>query len=369
MADPAMETMVQEVCRLNPVPEQEVREFLLAQLQGDFEREYPTSFRSRLDEGLPRDERPVYKRRRPSGEAVELQSRCHCGLCAFGVELVAGESMAIRCHCAACRRFHTSAYGAFVLVPDKGTEFWQCGGNALLYRERCSALGSVDRVMCQRCFAKLATLPLEGEQRQAGRALLALGAVTDSSVPPSLARRWQVDFQEFEVSSAALWWTATPNGGDSNNNNNTGGDGEARRSHLCQGGCSCGGCRFEAALLPGEAQHCYCQICRQLSGSVAQTWVPASNESFRWTKQDSLRLVRTTSHGQRHICTRCGGVLTIVYDAQPDCTWPVVGALDDSSLPVDSDGMWYGVIHICCSMMQTWHRLPDDNLPRLKFAG
>ena len=26
-------------------------------------------------------------------------------------------------------------------------------------------------------------------------------------------------------------------------------------------------------------------------------------------------------------------------------------------------------IHICCSMMPPWYRLPDDGLPRLPYAG
>ena len=33
------------------------------------------------------------------------------------------------------------------------------------------------------------------------------------------------------------------------------------------------------------------------------------------------------------------------------------------------DWLRYRVIHICCSMMQRWYQLPDDDLPRLKYAG
>ena len=46
---------------------------------------------------------------------------------------------------------------------------------------------------------------------------------------------------------------------------------------------------------------------------------------FEWLRKDTLELVRTTSHGQRHECSRCGGVLTIVYDSQPNTIWPVAG--------------------------------------------
>ena len=82
-----------------------------------------------------------------------------------------------------------------------------------------------------------------------------------------------------------------------------------------------------------------------------------------------LQLVRTTGHGQRHMCGRCGTTLTIVYDAQPDCIWPVAGVLDDESLPVDLQDALCRSIHICVGMMQPWYELPDDGIPRLKFAG
>merc|ERR1712232_464990 len=128
------------------------------------------------------------------------------------------------------------------------------------------------------------------------------------------------------------------------------------RTTVVRGGCTCGRCTFAAKIFPGEAQHCYCNLCRRLSGAASQTWIPSSNEDFKWTKQESLRLVRTARHGQRHVCTRCGGVLTIVYDAQPDCTWPVSGALDDACFAADLPDIWSRVIHICCSMMQPWYR-------------
>ena len=97
--------------------------------------------------------------------------------------------------------------------------------------------------------------------------------------------------------------------------------------------------------------------------------VPVRPDGFRWTADKALTLVRTTSHGQRHVCTRCGGVLSIVYDSQPDCIWPVAGAIDDASLPEDVGGSLCRAIHICTSMMPPWYELPDDGLPRLKYAG
>ena len=92
-------------------------------------------------------------------------------------------------------------------------------------------------------------------------------------------------------------------------------------------------------------------------------------DGWRWTADEHLELVRTTPHGQRHMCKRCGTTMTIVYDSQPDCVWPVAGVLDDESLPQNLPSALCRSIHIYCSMMQPWYELPDDELPRLKYAG
>ena len=200
-----------------------------------------------------------------------------------------------------------------------------------------------------------------------GEVLLCLGSVADGSIPDGLSSKWQTSYEDWDRSCEPSWWQARP-----------GACTIPHRSLLLKGGCSCGKCSFEAKLLPGEAQHCYCKLCRQMSGSVAQTWLPASKDSFQWTQSEALRLVRTTGHGQRHLCTCCGTVMTIVYDSQPDCIWPAAGTLDDAQMQkasgegisgVVAGAMWYRVIHICCAYMQPWYRLPDDGLPRLKYAG
>lgn len=69
------------------------------------------------------------------------------------------------------------------------------------------------------------------------------------------------------------------------------------------------------------------------------------------------------------MCSSCGVTLTIVYDSQPDCVWPVAGVLDDDSLPADLPAALCRTIHICCLYMQPWYELPHDGVPRLKYAG
>lgn len=347
-----MDDIIHDLCLQNPdISEERIRAYVIAKLRANADREYPPSFRSIL---------PTIDD--ASGSVcvseAKLVGHCHCGKCTFEVRVRGPASdqspEMIRCMCRHCRVFHTSAFAAFVKVAD-GPADWTLGGSARWHSDRCDGFGEVNRLICTSCFTKLA---LAHSSEDGGmHVYLALGAVEDESVPEALARNWQKNFKEHRVQDAAAWWSSMP------------GPCQQKRIDVATGGCACGNCRFSAVIFPGEAQHCYCKLCRQLSGSAAMTWIPCTNTDFRWTKQESLRLVRTTRHGQRHICTNCGGTLTIVYDSQPDCTWPVAGALDDASLPGPDDESWYRVIHICCSMMQPWYQLPADGLPRLKYAG
>ena len=109
------------------------------------------------------------------------------------------------------------------------------------------------------------------------------------------------------------------------------------------------------------------------------TWIPVHKCDFAWKKQQSssvtddavVRLVRTTQFGSRHICSRCRGVLTIVYDSQLDLVWPCAGGTDNVSLPESSDKMGTflkRVCHICCRHVPSWLHLPDDGMERIADA-
>merc|ERR1740123_186067 len=192
-----MDAIIRKIMQDNPgVSEEQVVQYLMSR----FDREYPSTFRSMLDD-TEVEQCP--------GE-VELKVRCHCGECALTVQ-IKGLSRklpsAIRCHCQACRRFHASAFGAFVSVSADGVSGgWDFGGRARKHRETCGAIGEVDRVFCGKCFAKLVTLPLSATHAQ--DALLALGVVEDSSVPAALGKHWQSNFEEWQGSFRATWWTA-----------------------------------------------------------------------------------------------------------------------------------------------------------------
>lgn len=266
-----------------------------------------------------------------------------------------------RCFCTACRAFHASAFACYLRLQDVEASSLLSDlekGEAAVGRlaHTCEEVGVVDRLFCSRCYSVLASLPLSRPRQP----LVALGSVSDTTIPPSLGRDWAERFEEWRVEERAPWWHALPRD-----------PAQPLPSHRqLRGGCVCGACRFTA--LSGrefQIQHCYCKLCRSLSGSVGQTWVPVRPDGFKWTRERALILKRTTGHGSRHVCTECGVVMSIVYDSQPDCIWPVAGVIDDDSMPEDVGAALCRAIHICCSMKQSWYQLPDDGLPRLKYAG
>ena len=123
------------------------------------------------------------------------------------------------------------------------------------------------------------------------------------------------------------------------------------------------------------SQHCYCSMCRKLSGSAFQTWAPARDADVTWeSPSGSLTLQRTSDWASRHTCTDCGTTMTIKYDSQPDHLWLAAGSYTDDnyvflSSPMTFPEHLYRVIHICELSKPAWYSIPDDGLPRIPHAG
>jgi len=300
------------------------------------------------------------------------------------------------------------------------------------YADTCDELGTVERWYCPYCASKLATsrpLSQQHDQQEARRLLFVnMGSIVDSSIPRQLAETWRSSRVQWQAASRASWALARPlaahsdsddedgfldegEGGDDSTEEededemhagdweSVGDDGDNEEDlgtspeHVdsleLRGSCSCGASRysiFQRGSSTTELQHCYCRLCRQLSGSPFMTWFPVHEGDIQWSRNSRTAdgdrpdssdgapppLVRTTAHGRRHICPKCASVLTIVYDDQPDCVWPAAGSLDDDCWPNSADAVGralYRVVHICCRYRQPWYELPDDGLPRVQEAS
>jgi hypothetical protein len=81
------------------------------------------------------------------------------------------------------------------------------------------------------------------------------------------------------------------------------------------GGCHCGGIRYEAEIDPSKVMICHCTDCQTLSGTAFRTVVPVLRNDFRLVKGSPKIYMKTGESGnkrQRAFCAECG---TPIYSA------------------------------------------------------
>ncbi len=341
--------------------------------------------------------------------AAKIESVCECGRVAIEVSVGQNNSLAgaINCHCTSCRRYHTGPFTSFLKTNISQISIRRGKKKIGKYLSNCNELGSVERWFCVKCSSKmlsvaqspasyatdvdaegegsnnrdskLSDVTLDVHQSKEKRKIEAncfvnLGPVTDKRIPSTITNVWKEELTKEDNNihfdqRKGVWVRACPEEISDDED-----DSESLFPSLTwSGGCSCGACRYEFILdYPTELQHCYCNLCRKLSGSPFMSWIPVEKEAFRWKPSSSLKIVRTTPFGRRHICSKCKSVMTILYDEQPDAVWPCAGSLDDSSLPNDTAEIskCFGrVCHICCRYHPTWLEDRDDGLDRIEEAS
>ena len=75
-----------------------------------------------------------------------------------------------------------------------------------------------------------------------------------------------------------------------------------------QGGCLCGGVRYQTTSALRDVITCHCSQCRKTGGHfVAATQVPTAD--LRLTESATLRWYRSSDSAERGFCQRCGGNL------------------------------------------------------------
>ena len=334
------------------------------------------------------DRRPLLNMAaRPSSianETIILKSQCHCRRVILDITLPKDpiidvdermkNTRVFNCHCAACRKYHTAAYVSYLEVPKRQISILRGGDEIRKYNiSSCQSPGGdvVERWYCKNCSSKLLSAAKNGDgdsSKDGGNYRVNLGPIDDDTIPPSYSNLWkkQLKLEENNLHSdnaACSWKDALPNY-------------TPQPTTTWNGGCACGACRYEIAITrPAQLQHCYCHMCREMSGGPYMTWIPVYKRDFTWKKpqsdNDAVELIRTTKFGSRHICSQCRGVLTIVYDSQPDIIWPCAGGLDDMSLPMSSEEMGAylkRVCHICCRHLPPWLELPEDGMERIANA-
>ena len=97
-----------------------------------------------------------------------------------------------------------------------------------------------------------------------------------------------------------------------------------------EGGCLCGGVRYQINGGFTYAAHCHCRSCQRAAGAGFVTWVGSKPENFMVIKGE-IRTCETSPGVNRGFCGLCGTSLTYTGD-----DWTDVGvtaaSLDDPSV-------------------------------------
>lgn len=129
-------------------------------------------------------------------------------------------------------------------------------------------------------------------------------------------------------------------------------------SEPVRGSCLCGGVRFELEPPTLFCGHCHCTMCQRGHGAGYVTWIGVPRERFRLLSgQDSLARYKSSDHGTRSFCPRCGSSLFCESTHRPDEVDIVLANLHG---PIDR----VPEIHAYFSDRAAWTQVQDE-LPKL----
>lgn len=133
---------------------------------------------------------------------------------------------------------------------------------------------------------------------------------------------------------------------------------ETNRKDTAQGSCLCGGVVFEVALPTLVCAHCHCTMCRRAHGAAFVTWFTVPRSQWRVTAGEQvLQRYRSSDHGTRSFCGRCGSSLFFETSQEPDRVDIVLANMDGA---IDRPPQ----LHIYIDDQVPWFGL-EDGLPQL----
>ncbi|HET6146708.1 MAG TPA: GFA family protein [Polyangia bacterium] len=105
---------------------------------------------------------------------------------------------------------------------------------------------------------------------------------------------------------------------------------------MIQGHCFCGFVRYEADGPLSNETLCHCSICRRVSGAPVVAWATVPRAGFRIVSGAPASL-RSSDHGTRAFCPRCGTALTFQSARLPDEIDVTICSLDDPAAVAPRD--------------------------------
>lgn len=94
-----------------------------------------------------------------------------------------------------------------------------------------------------------------------------------------------------------------------------------------EGGCLCGAVRYRMKAAPHHTSHCHCTMCRRAGGAPMVTWSTLREADFEVTRGEPS-WYRSSDHGKRAFCARCGTPLLFMSTHYPGWVDVTVGSLD-----------------------------------------
>ena len=124
------------------------------------------------------------------------------------------------------------------------------------------------------------------------------------------------------------------------------------------GSCLCGSVRFEMELPTLFCAHCHCSMCRRGHGAGFVTWVAVPRDQFRIRSGEAtLVRYRSSDHGTRSFCNRCGSSLFCESTRHPGQIDVVLANLEG---PIDREPQ----MHVYFDDRAPWVEV-GDALPKL----
>jgi hypothetical protein len=123
------------------------------------------------------------------------------------------------------------------------------------------------------------------------------------------------------------------------------------------GSCFCGAVRFRIGLPTLGCAHCHCTMCRRSHGAGYVTWIVVPYTRFELEAGDAeLTRFRSSDHGTRSFCSRCGSSLFCESTHHPENIDIVLASLHG---PIDRAPQ----IHVYFDDRADWVAIGDE-LPR-----
>ncbi|OQE14907.1 hypothetical protein PENSTE_c032G03555 [Penicillium steckii] len=126
---------------------------------------------------------------------------------------------------------------------------------------------------------------------------------------------------------------------------------------MASGSCACKYIQYKTSKSPTRLVNCHCIECRKQSGAPYLSFVHFPTSSVNWETDPTVW--KSSDKASRTFCPRCGSVLSMNLDNEPDTTAIAAGTLDDdnSSIPTPS-------AHIFLAEKASWFQVPDDGAER-----